>query len=143
MRKAERMGSTIEELVGKEFAMDWPVADGDTAQHWGSGALPVLASPRLVAFMEATCCHLLHDALPQGQTTVGVEFTLHHLRPTLPGVTIQVCATLTAAQGRTLEFTLEASYRGEQLARASHSRVVVDAQRFMGKLANPPETQHH
>jgi fluoroacetyl-CoA thioesterase len=42
------------------------VTDDDTATALGSGSLPVLATPRLLAWCEAACCLALRDGLGDG-----------------------------------------------------------------------------
>ena len=55
-----------------ELTQDMLVTDGLTAQTMGSGTLPVLATPALVAFLENTAMKLVHD-LPDGTTTVPLS----------------------------------------------------------------------
>jgi predicted thioesterase len=133
--------SAFKGQLGRICSMEWTVQDDDTARHWGSGSLPVLASPRLMALMEMLCCELVDNSLPECQTTVGAEFTLHHMRPTLPGTTITLRGKLIDIEGRMLQYAIEAWDGDLQLAHATHTRVVIDAQRFMDKLNNPPKEQ--
>ena len=53
------------------------VADDDTAEAVGSGSLPVLGTPRLLAWCEAATCAAVAPCLAEGETTVGHP---HHLR---------------------------------------------------------------
>jgi fluoroacetyl-CoA thioesterase len=47
------------------------VTDADTAAAVGSGDVPVLATPRLIAWMEAATVQSVARFLGTGQTTVG------------------------------------------------------------------------
>ena len=47
------------------------VTDNDTAAALGSGDVPVLATPRLIAWMEAATVRAVTAFLGRGQTTVG------------------------------------------------------------------------
>lgn len=54
------------------------VGDDDTALALGSGALPVLATPRLLAWMEAATCAALEPVIGEGRTSVGTRVDLQH-----------------------------------------------------------------
>ncbi len=47
------------------------VSEADTAIAIGSGDVPVLATPRVLALAEAAAVRALAGALPGGQTSVG------------------------------------------------------------------------
>ena len=47
------------------------VTDADTAAELGSGDLPVLATPRLISWLERLTHAVARTAVPEGQTTVG------------------------------------------------------------------------
>ena len=107
------------------------VSGADTAEAMGSGDVPVLATPRLVAWMEAAAVAAIASALPEGSTTVGTRIEVRHTAPTPVGGTVAVTATLVEAAGARLTFRLEASTAGEAVATGSHDRVVVDRARFV------------
>lgn len=82
------------------------VTGADTAEAVGSGDVPVLATPRVLALAEAATVDALRGALPAGSTTVGVRVELAHLLPTPVGATATAVATLDSVDGRTLRFTV-------------------------------------
>ena len=43
-------------MENKIFTLHKTVTEADTAAHVGSGSLPVLATPVLIAWMEAAAC---------------------------------------------------------------------------------------
>ena len=47
-------------MENKIFTLHKTVTEADTAAHVGSGSLPVLATPVLIAWMEAAAWLLLH-----------------------------------------------------------------------------------
>ena len=49
------------------------VTDADTAAALGSGDVPVLGTPRLIAWMEAATVQAAAASLNPGQTTVGIS----------------------------------------------------------------------
>ncbi|MCB1005143.1 MAG: thioesterase, partial [Acidimicrobiales bacterium] len=49
------------------------VSDADTAIAVGSGTVPVLATPRVIALCEETSVKAMEDDLEPGTTTVGMR----------------------------------------------------------------------
>src|SRR5918994_1708142 len=80
------------------------VTAADTAAEVGSGDVPVLATPRVVALAEAATVNAVRDRLPAGATTVGVRVALFHRAATPVGAVVTARATLAEVDGRTLRF---------------------------------------
>ena len=111
------------------------VGDGDTALALGSGDVPVLATPRLVALVEAAAVDGLRGELGSGETSVGVLVELEHLAATPVGGRVEATARLVGREGRSLVFEVGArDGSGREVARGRHRRVVVDRERFLGSL---------
>lgn len=111
------------------------VTEADTALAVGSGSLPVLGTPRLLAWCEAATCAALEPTLPAGSTSVGVEVSVSHLAPSGVGAVVVVTARRTAEYGRTHTFEVEAAHAdGEVVGRARVTRTVVDAERFLTRV---------
>src|SRR5215211_105297 len=75
---------------GLEAAFRYTVTGADTAAAVGSGEVPVLATPRVVALAErATVAAVaaVAGALEAGATTVGTGVELEHLAPARSGPT--------------------------------------------------------
>lgn len=106
-----------------------------TAEKMGSGDMPVLATPAMVAMMENAAMTLAAQLCQEGYTTVGSMISTTHLRPSAVGATITVCATLTAQEGRKLSFSIEAKDGDNVIGQATHERFVVTRDRFLAKLA--------
>ena len=53
--------------------LTFTVTDDDTAEAVGSGSLPVLGTPRLLAWAEAATCAAIEPSLPDGGTSVGTR----------------------------------------------------------------------
>ena len=95
-----------EELaVGLRATVTAEVTDADTAAALGSGDVPVLGTPRLLALAEAASVAAVAPALLAGQTTVGTEVSLEHSRPAPVGAPVAVSAELTGIDGRRLTFS--------------------------------------
>jgi predicted thioesterase len=111
------------------------VSRADTAAAVGSGDVPVLATPRVVALCEEAACAAVADQLAAGQTSVGTWISLEHLAPTPVGGRVVAEAVLAASDGRRFEFELKVTAGDELVARGQHRRQVVDRQRFLARLA--------
>ena len=110
------------------------VTQAHTAMAMGSGDLPVLATPVMMALMENAAMLAVADLLPEGCTTVGGHITSSHLRQTRVGDTVTATATVTRIEGKKIEFKVEAYCGDTLLGEGSHLRFVVDREKFMSKL---------
>ena len=80
------------------------VADTDTAMAMGSGDVPVLGTPRLLALAEAAAVAAIAPGLESGLTSVGTAAALEHKRASPVGAQVVVEAELTEVDGRRLVF---------------------------------------
>lgn len=110
---------------------DLVVAAQDTAVALGSGDVPVLGTPRVVALAEAATIAAIDGALPPGRTSVGTRIELRHQAPTPIGHTVTADAVLVGIDGRRLTFDVTVRDGDTVLATAVVDRVVVDRERFM------------
>lgn len=111
------------------------VRRGNTALAIGSGDLPVLATPAMVAMMENAAMTAVAPHLDAGTTTVGTKIDISHVKATPLGRAVSATATLATVDGRRLDFRVEArDDAGELLGEGTHTRVIVDRDRFMAKL---------
>jgi len=99
----------------------------------GSGSLDVFATPMMIALMEQASCAVLADCLEQGQTSVGTKISVEHTAASPLGMKIAATAAITAVNGRSIEFDITASDKAGEIGRGTHTRVIVDAERFMAK----------
>ena len=116
--------------------LTFTVTDADTAEALGSGSLPVLATPRLLAWCEAVTCAAIEPALPVGGTSVGTRVTLEHQGASPVGAEVQVTASTTYVDGRLHRFTVAARHTGDGkvVSTGEVTRVVVDTERFLSRL---------
>lgn len=120
--------------VGLSAKLQRTVSDDDTAASVGSGSLPVLATPRLLAWCEAATCAAIDPLLEAGETSVGTRVTLEHLAPSAVGSAIEVTATTVHVDGRLVRFSVGARQGGKLVGSGEVTRVVVDADRFMSRV---------
>ena len=117
--------------------LTFTVTDDDTAIAVGSGSLPVLGTPRLLAWCEAATCAALEPTLSDGSTSVGTRISLEHLAASAVGQEVEVSASTTYVDGRLHRFTVRARHLGgdgKVIGSGEVTRVVVDAERFLGRL---------
>jgi fluoroacetyl-CoA thioesterase len=122
-----------------EAALTFTVTDDDTAVAVGSGSLPVLGTPRLLAWFEAATCAALEPTLPDGSTSVGTRVEVEHLAASPVGQEVEVTASTAYADGRLHRFTVAARHvgggsPGKVVGSGEVTRVVVDAERFLARL---------
>lgn len=146
--------------------LEYVVTDADTAIAVGSGSLPVLGTPRLIAWLEAATV-VVADAVagevaPSGdtqqpspsagvgtsgetsaaaQTSVGIRVDVEHLTASPVGARVEVTADLAHRDGRLLRFAVAAHHDvGEGpvlIGRGEITRVVVQVDRFLARLPRP------
>ncbi len=118
---------------GLSAEVELTVTDADTALAIGSGTVPVLATPRVVALCEETSVKAVENDLAPGTTTVGMRVQLDHLAPTPVGQTVSCEATLESMAGRRVTFTVSVNDARGLVAAGKITRVIVDTERFLEK----------
>jgi fluoroacetyl-CoA thioesterase len=100
-------------------------------------AMPaVLATGYMVALVEWACIEVIkpHIDWPREQS-LGTHVNLSHTAATPPGLTVEVKARLESVEGRKLVFRVSAHDGIDPITEGTHERHVIDAERFMRKLA--------
>ncbi|MEV0827634.1 thioesterase family protein [Nonomuraea rubra] len=105
----------------------------DTAKRIGSGDVPVLATPRLLALAEAATVRAVERHLAPGETSVGTRVELEHLAASPLGTHVQVGVELTEVDGRRLVFAFEAHDKHTVVGKGTIERIVVDRARFLAR----------
>lgn len=119
--------------------MHYQVSDVDTAAALGSGDLPVLATPRLLAWMEAATVQCAARFVEGDQTTVGTAVRIEHRRATPVGDSIEVIAEPpSSAAGRSITFVVQAfDTSGKLVAAGEIDRAIVNRQSFLEAASSP------
>jgi predicted thioesterase len=117
--------------VGLTGTATMVVSADDTAIALGSGSVPVLGTPRVIALCEQATCAALGGHLPTDSTTVGTRIEIDHLKPTAVGGTVTAEAVLETVEGRRLTFVVSASDDTGQVATGRITRALVDLARFL------------
>lgn len=119
------------------------VAEEHTAQHLGSGAVQVLATPHMVLLIERAAVAAVDHLLPPGCRTVGAHLDICHLAPTPVGFEVRAVAQLAAVQGRRLTFRVQvhegpfdqSNAAGHLVGDGTHQRAIIDLQQFADRVA--------
>lgn len=110
------------------------VTDEDTAIALGSGDVPVLATPRLIAWLEAETVARAAELIDAGETTVGTAIRVKHLCATAVGGEVTVTAAPPSRDGQRLTFAVTATDgQGRLLADGEIERMIVDRERFLAR----------
>ena len=117
-----------------EYTSQKTVRECDTAQSVGSGTLPVFATPMMVALMENAAMKASEQLLQEGESTVGCELNIKHIRPTAVGEGVSATATLTAQEGRKLTFSVVATDKIGTIGEGAHVRYIINIEKFMSKI---------
>jgi fluoroacetyl-CoA thioesterase len=110
------------------------VAEADTASAIGSGDVPVLATPRLLALAEAATVAAIRDHLEPGTTSVGTSVVLEHKAASAVGADVVAVAQLAEVDRRRLVFNVEASEGDKMVGAGRVERFIVDRAEFLGRL---------
>ncbi|MCL1814412.1 MAG: thioesterase family protein [Treponema sp.] len=118
---------------GLEAEITETVMDKNIASIWGSGGLPVYATPCMIASMEKAALNSVAPFLPAPWSTVGTEVCIKHLSSTPRGMKITTRAKLLHIDGRALTFTVEAYDETGKIGEGTHGRFIIDEKKFMKK----------
>jgi fluoroacetyl-CoA thioesterase len=127
-----------DDLVGRWAEASIEVTPAATAIAAGSGDLPVLATPRMIALMEEAACSVLAGALPEGATSVGTKVDVRHTAPSPLGARVTARATVVGVDGARVTFEVTA-WHGPlesrvEIGRGTHVRAVVDRDSFLSSV---------
>ncbi|MDT3686272.1 MAG: LysR family transcriptional regulator [Pseudorhodoplanes sp.] len=94
----------------------------------------VYATPSLVRDIEQTCRDFLIAHADPNEDSVGMEVSVRHQAPTLPGMTVEITVTVAAVEGRKVTFDVVARDDVEPIADGRHTRFVVDVSKTLERL---------
>lgn len=110
------------------------VEEENLACAMGSGSLMVLATPAVVALMENAAAELAQNELGDDElTTVGTMISIEHTSPTPLGADLTAKAILKKVDGRMFYFDVEAYDNKGLIAKGTHTRCSVKADKFQKK----------
>jgi fluoroacetyl-CoA thioesterase len=121
-------------VAGLTATIERTVTEADTAAAVGSGSLPVLGTPVLLAWSEAATCAAVEPCLAEGQTTVGTRASIEHLAPSAVGAVVRISAGTTHVDGKLVRFSVAVRQEGKLVGSGEVTRVIVDAERFLSRV---------
>ena len=117
--------------IGLKHTSELTVTDTVTAIKMGSGDMPVLATPAMMALMENAAMLAVKNELPEGCTTVGGHIESSHLKPSKIGDRVSATAEVTKVDGKKIEFKISAYSGDVLLGEGTHLRFIVDKEKFL------------
>ncbi len=99
----------------------------------GSGSVEVYATPMVIALMEKAASELAEKFIAEDYTTVGTAVSIEHIAATAEGVEVSAEAELISHNGRSFEFYVTAYDNAGIIAKGTHSRFAVNAEKFLSK----------
>ncbi len=95
----------------------------------------VLATSRMVTFMEIAATRLMRPLLETGQHSVGVVVSITHTAPTPIGGNVRTVATYLGPDGKLFRFKVEAFDDAGSIGSGEHARAIVTTSRLLAGAA--------
>lgn len=111
---------------------------GDTAAAIGNTGVRVVSTPALIGWLEQASHLAIEPAFEPGEVSLGTVVDVEHLAPALPGREVLAEATVSAVDGRRVEFKVTARQDERTIVRGRHVRVVVELDRFLARQGLTP-----
>lgn len=125
--------------IGASGSATLTVEDTHTAAHVGSGCEAVLATPVMIALMEAAAVDATEHLLEPGHTSLGIRIAVDHTAPTPIGGAVTATAELIEIKGRRLFFRVTAHDGTRQVGSGEHTRAIVSIDEFRQRLNQPTQ----
>lgn len=122
--------------IGLNAIIEKTVTEDDTAFHHGSGTLKVYATPAMIGLMENASKNAIDLYLEPGDTTVGIEVNVKHIKATPIGMKVKCEAVVKDIQGKKITFLVKAYDENGLIGEGTHLRYIVNIDNFIGKLDN-------
>lgn len=120
--------------LGDTAAITFTTDKGTTAIALGSGDLPVLGTPKVVALIEEAAVAAIAGRVGNTDTTVGSRIEIAHLAPTAIGDTVVTTATVVGVNGRRVNFEAAVTEGDTVVARGVHTRFIVNRELFLESI---------
>ena len=121
--------------IGTEYTCTTQVEPANCASAVGSGGLDVFSTPSMIALMEKAAYTLAQESLAEGESTVGTQMNVDHVKASKIGETITAKAILTEIDGRKLTFDVSATdSAGNTIGRGVHTRFIIQVEKFLSRL---------
>ena len=127
--------SPLDKLLNAHGDATMTVTPADTAEWMGSGEVPFLATPRLIALLEAATCAALAGRLAPGQTSVGTRVEVDHIAASPINAKVHAHAEVIDVVGNRISFAVSATHtltsgQSKRIGVGTVTRAVVDRATF-------------
>ena len=119
--------------TGIKGQVEFIVDESGSAKVMGSGALDVLATPKMIAMLEKAAWESVQPYLEAGQGTVGTLMNVTHDAATPLGMKVTCVSELVQIEGKKLSFQVEAFDEKGRIGGGAHERFIVDNKKFQDK----------
>lgn len=116
-------------MMNTKVDIERTVDESGLASSMHSGRVEVLATPKMIAWMEEASCLCLH--LDEDITSVGTLINVKHLKPSPLGAVIKIRSTITNVDGRKVRFYVQAFQGDTLIGEGDHERVLVNTETFV------------
>ena len=113
--------------VGTAVSMRRGVLDSDRAAFDDENIHDLYSTVAMVRDAEHVSRYVFRQGLEEGEEGAGASIQLRHDAPVPVGATVDVVATVTHAEGRRMETSVEFVHDGEVKATATFTQVVLGA----------------
>ncbi|MDR1404893.1 MAG: thioesterase family protein [Candidatus Methanoplasma sp.] len=107
------------------------VTCGDTAAAWGSGVLPVFATPAMILLIEKTASECLMPLLREGESTVGTLLEIKHSAPSAVGSEVRCRVEVVSVDRSKILFDVRVRDSAGEIGSGRHERFLVSNEKFM------------
>lgn len=115
------------------------VTEDNTALSWGSGTLPVYATPAMVLLIEETASESVISDLQEGETTVGTLLDVKHTSASPIGMDVRCKTELVEVDRSRLRFKFTVLDGKGEIGVGYHERFIVKSEKFMVKAESKLE----
>ncbi len=105
-----------------------------TVAHYHPEMPEVYGTPFLIYLMEVAATNAIQPYLPPGCTSVGTVVNVKHLAATPVGRTVIAKAKVESMTDKTVTFAVESHDGHELIGSGTHTRAVIDVERFNRQL---------
>jgi fluoroacetyl-CoA thioesterase len=95
---------------------------------------PVLATPIMIMIMENAALNAIKPYLDAGESALGTRVDVRHVAATPAGRRVSGEATVTAVDGRKIEFAVRAVDGAEEIGVGTHERVVIQLAKLSERM---------
>jgi len=117
-------------LASESVTVTWEL----TVAHFAAGMPEVYGTPLMIYLMEVAAAKAIQQYLPPGWASVGTEVCVKHLAATPIGFVVTATATVTSVSSRSVVFAVRAHDGVELIGEGTHSRSVIELERFNARV---------